>query len=192
MIKLTPKQEKFCNKYVECGNASEAYRVAYDCSKMKDETVNKRASEMLNNGEITGRVNELQSELKNKSDITKEKVLNEFASIAFSSIACIYSTWIELKELDKLTEDQKKCIKSISTKVLKKNIGTSEKPEIVDVEYVKVEFYDKIKALENIGKMIGYYAPDKVDHTSNGDKMQVIVVSSQSAKEEQEKFMDKE
>ncbi|MFR4024933.1 MAG: terminase small subunit [Alistipes indistinctus] len=24
---LTIKQEKFCNKYLECGNASEAYRL---------------------------------------------------------------------------------------------------------------------------------------------------------------------
>jgi phage terminase small subunit len=29
MGKLTIKQEKFCNKYLECGNASEAYRYAY-------------------------------------------------------------------------------------------------------------------------------------------------------------------
>ena len=53
--KLTIKQEKFCNKYLECGNASEAYRFAYECSKMSDETVWKRSSELLQNGEVTGR-----------------------------------------------------------------------------------------------------------------------------------------
>lgn len=30
---LTPKQEKFCQLYIELGNASEAYRQSYDCSK---------------------------------------------------------------------------------------------------------------------------------------------------------------
>lgn len=63
MAKLTVKQENFCNYYIETGNASEAYRCAYSCSNMKDETVNKRASELLNSGEITGRVKQLQSAL---------------------------------------------------------------------------------------------------------------------------------
>jgi len=37
---LTPKQEKFANLYVELGNASEAYRQAYDVGvDTKDETI---------------------------------------------------------------------------------------------------------------------------------------------------------
>ncbi|EPZ98572.1 terminase small subunit, partial [Glaesserella parasuis] len=40
---LTPKQEKFCQLYIELGNASEAYRQAYDCSKMSNETINTKA-----------------------------------------------------------------------------------------------------------------------------------------------------
>ena len=40
---LTIKQENFCNYYIESGNASDAYRRAYSCEKMKDETVNRKA-----------------------------------------------------------------------------------------------------------------------------------------------------
>lgn len=69
---LTIKQEKFCNKYLECGNASEAYRYAYDCSNMNDETVWKRACELLKNGDVPGRIKELRSVMQSKSDITKE------------------------------------------------------------------------------------------------------------------------
>lgn len=47
-------------------------------------------------------------------------VLSEFAKIGFSSIAYLHNTWIERAEFDKLTDDQKSSIKSISTKVLKK------------------------------------------------------------------------
>lgn len=39
-MKLSVKQENFCNYYIECGNASEAYRRAYSCSNMKDESIN--------------------------------------------------------------------------------------------------------------------------------------------------------
>lgn len=75
---LTVKQEKFCQAYVETGNASEAYRSAYSADKMKHETINKRASELLNNGEVTGRVSELQQEHRTKHNITVSDLLREF------------------------------------------------------------------------------------------------------------------
>lgn len=73
--KLTIKQEKFCNYYVETGNASEAYRRAYSCANMKDETVNNKAYNLLKRGDIGARVSELQAEQKAKSDITKEEII---------------------------------------------------------------------------------------------------------------------
>lgn len=158
---LTQKQEAFCNYYIETGNASEAYRRAFCCEKMKPSTVNRKAVELLSHGKITARLKALQEEQKNKSDITKEKILNELSNIAFSSIAEMHNTWIERKEFDNLTPKQKSAIKSISTKILKKNVGTSDAPEIVDVEYVKIELHDKLKAIERICKMLGYDAPDK-------------------------------
>ena len=43
--KLTPKQESFCLAYIETGNASEAYRQAYDVGpKTKPETVTLNSS----------------------------------------------------------------------------------------------------------------------------------------------------
>lgn len=74
--KLTIKQENFCNYYVECGNASEAYRRAYSCSDMKYETVNRKAKELIDNGKIMARVAQLQAEQKAKSDISKEEIIN--------------------------------------------------------------------------------------------------------------------
>ena len=37
-MSLTPKQEAFCLAYMETGNASEAYRRAYDADNMKPAT----------------------------------------------------------------------------------------------------------------------------------------------------------
>ena len=160
---LTVKQENFCNYYIESGNASDAYRRAYSCENMKNDTINSKAYELLNNGEVAVRIKELQEERKNKSDITKERILQELSSIAFSTIADMHNTWIERKEFDKLSKKEKSAIKSISTKTLKKNIGTSDNPEIVDVEYVKIELYDKIKAIERICKMLGFDAASEVN-----------------------------
>lgn len=77
-MSLTLKQEAFCQAYIESkGNASEAYRTAYAAEKMKPETVNKRAYELMANGEITGRVAELQQEHRNKHDVTVSGLLEE-------------------------------------------------------------------------------------------------------------------
>ena len=67
---LTIKQEKFCNKYLECGNASEAYRFAYDCSNMSEETIWKRSGELLHNGAVTGRIDYLKSHLAEAAGIS--------------------------------------------------------------------------------------------------------------------------
>ena len=76
-MKLTIKQEKFCNLYIELGNASEAYRQSYNCEKMKPESVNIKAFELLNNGKITLRIEELRSELAERHDITKDTLIIE-------------------------------------------------------------------------------------------------------------------
>ncbi len=57
--KLTPKQEKFCYKYIETGNASEVYRRSYDAENMKSETVNREAKKLIDNPKITTRIETL-------------------------------------------------------------------------------------------------------------------------------------
>ncbi|MEI8204770.1 MAG: terminase small subunit [Bacteroidota bacterium] len=80
-MKLTIKQENFCNFYIESGNASDAYRRAYDCGRMKDVTINRTSFDLLNDHKITARVNELRATLQANSDITKESNLAVLKSI---------------------------------------------------------------------------------------------------------------
>lgn len=74
---LTPKQENFCLAYLETGNASEAYRRAYNAENMKPESINKRASELLDNGEVAGRLEELRAPIIAKAQLTVEDLLAE-------------------------------------------------------------------------------------------------------------------
>lgn len=162
--KLTIKQENFCNYYLESGNASEAYRRAYNCGRMKEKQIWEESSKLLSTPKVSQRVRELKEELKSISDITKERLIRELANMAFSSIADMQNTWIERKEFDSLSPAQKSSIKSISTKIAKKNVGTKDDPEFVDVEFVKIELYDKIKAIEVLNKMLGYNEAEKYEH----------------------------
>jgi phage terminase small subunit len=67
---LTQKQENFCFAYIETGNASEAYRKAYNAEKMKPETVNNKAHVLLKKGEIRARLEELRKPAKESVQIT--------------------------------------------------------------------------------------------------------------------------
>lgn len=83
--KLTPKQEKFCLKYVETGNASEAYRQSYDAENMKADVITVKACELLKGGNVAVRVKELQDELRETYSVTVEslaKELDEARSLA--------------------------------------------------------------------------------------------------------------
>ena len=81
MKKLTIKQEKFVLKYFECGNASEAYRHAYDAAKMKDETVWRKAQELLKNGMVTARLKELRAKAEEEASWNVQKVLKHYSEV---------------------------------------------------------------------------------------------------------------
>lgn len=70
---LTQKQENFCLEYIKTGNASEAYRRAYNAEKMKTETIHTKAYELLQNGEVADRVKVLQERAVAKAIITVEQ-----------------------------------------------------------------------------------------------------------------------
>jgi phage terminase small subunit len=72
---LTQKQEAFSLAYLETGNASEAYRRAYDAAKMKANTVEKRACELMKLGKVTGRIAELRAQVAKKAVLNRAWVL---------------------------------------------------------------------------------------------------------------------
>jgi phage terminase small subunit len=75
--KLTIKQEKFAQAYVETGNASEAYRRAYDASGMKADVIHVKASELLASGKVAVRVQDLKAAHRERHEITVDDLVAE-------------------------------------------------------------------------------------------------------------------
>ena len=143
---LTIKQENFCNYYVESGNASEAYRRAYDCKNNSSEVINVNASKLLTDTKISLRVNELKAILQSKSDITKERILNELSSIVFADIRDYIQfdgVNVFFTPFSELTDSQAKAIESIKqTK-----------------EGFELKLHGKNWSIEKVCKMLGFDAP---------------------------------
>lgn len=74
---MTPKQEAFAQAVAEGMTQSDAYRKAYNAQGMKPVTVNKRASELMSDGDIAGRVSELRKPVAEKAQITLESHLRD-------------------------------------------------------------------------------------------------------------------
>lgn len=149
-MKLSVKQENFCNYYIECGNASEAYRRAYSCSNMKDESINRKAIELLNNGKITARVKELQEELKKKSDITKEEVLSMLKNFMYADIR----NFLTIKNGNVIFKDSEDWTDEMAMQVESVKQGK---------EGIEIKLNGRTWTIQRICKMLGFDSPQDVN-----------------------------
>lgn len=72
-MSLTTKQEIFVQRLIEGYSQREAYKFAYNCEKMKDESIDIEASKLFNNPKISLRYQELLDEYKEKAKWNRSK-----------------------------------------------------------------------------------------------------------------------
>ena len=77
MANLTQRQEKFVRALIAGKSQRQAYKEAYNATKMKDETIDTRACELLKNSKVKARYDELLEEHKNKALYTREEMVND-------------------------------------------------------------------------------------------------------------------
>jgi hypothetical protein len=82
-LKLTPKQEAFCQAIFNGMTQVDAYRKAYDAQNMQPATIYKRAHELINTGPISGRLRELYDDLQERTLWSKEEASNVLKSIIY-------------------------------------------------------------------------------------------------------------
>ncbi len=165
----------FVESYIIDWNATRAYQVAYP--NVGYDTAKVNGCKLLTNANIQEYIVEIQDDLEKQAGVSRLKVLREQMKLAFSSIANLHNTWIDRKDFEDLTDEQKACISEISTQV--RTVyeydpeADSKKP--IKVEFVKIKLYDKLRALESINKMLGYNEPDRLDHTNDGEPFDIEV-----------------
>lgn len=71
-VKLTAKQEAFCQGIADGLGQADAYRAAYDADRMKDNTIYPLASKLMKNSKITARIAELREAVQEKQLWSRE------------------------------------------------------------------------------------------------------------------------
>ncbi len=150
--KLTPKQEKFCREYVVDFNATRAYKDVYKCS---DEVANASGPRLLGKVSIQARIADLQKDLQKATGINAERVINEYAKVAFANIKSVLTEGNEIKDISQLPDEIAAAVESIQSDI-RHDSGDSEGY----TEKVKVKFHSKLGALSDLGKHLGIFKKD--------------------------------
>lgn len=165
---LTEKQKKFVDEYLIDLNATQAaIRAGYS-----EKTADVQASRLLVNVKVQEYLQQKQKELQDRTGVTQDKIIAELVKVAFgdrTNIAKIVTRpmikriwdddihnfvyteesdatdqFVEIKDTCKFTEEEKACISCIK----------QTRHGIV------VEFVDKLKAIELLGKRFGLWKDD--------------------------------
>jgi phage terminase small subunit len=170
-VKLTPKQEKFCLVYLEAGNASEAYRQAYQAGRLSEAALAVEASRLLDHPKITLRLAELRLAAQQRNDITVDKIIRELALIGFSNMLDYVTPQADgtvFVDLSKLTRAQAAAIGEVTVEEYMEGRGEDARP----VKRVKFKLSDKRAALVDLGKHLGMFPTQvsgKIDHNHKHD-----------------------
>lgn len=149
---LTPKQEQFCLEYLKDGNASRAYRTAYNASKMKETSITVNASKLLKDTNVALRIEQLGEKHAKKNDVTAERIIKELAGIAFFDVQNLYNTDGTLKQITELSSEVTRAIHSTKQRLEKQGPDKEDWAEIKEVRT-----HDKLKALELLGKTLAMF-----------------------------------
>jgi phage terminase small subunit len=71
-VKLTAKQEAFCQGIADGLGQADSYRAAYDAEGMKDNTIYPLASKLMKNNKVAARISELRESVQEKQLWSRE------------------------------------------------------------------------------------------------------------------------
>jgi phage terminase small subunit len=128
------KQEAFVAAYLETGNASEAYRRAYDAKGMNAATINREAHALLEHPKIAPRLSEIRTKAAEQVALSK--------------------AWV----LDRLMRHAQVCLGEVPIKLKMRQPRTSD---VLEIETHMPDAAGANRALELLGKELSMFVDRK-------------------------------
>ena len=165
--KLTPKQEAFILAYLETGNASAAYRRAYNASGMNAATVNREAHSLLEHPKVAPRLKDLRNHVTNQA----------VEHVALSR------AWV----LDRLMRHAQVCLGEIP---LRLKMRKAHSTDVVELETHQPDASAANRALELLGRELNLFTekrevgkPGDFDHMADEELLKFIEVQGEVVRE---------
>lgn len=162
MTSLSNNQKLFCQEYLKLGmNGTQAYMKVYKSCK-KEETARVNASRLLTNANIKKYIEELQAKVEEKAIVSIEDIVKELTAIAFTDRTKLSQN---VRNRIMLQEDEDGTKKEYfeDNVIFTETKDLDETTRKVIAGYKKtqsgfaIETYDKMKALELLGKYLGMF-----------------------------------
>lgn len=167
--KLRPKQKRFVEEYLIDLNATQAaIRAGYS-----KKTAHSQGQRLLKNVEISAMIEKAISERSERTQVTADEVIREYARLAFSDMLDYVSfgpSGVAIRDSKELDEDAARAIAEVSES--KSQSGGS----------IKFKLHSKTEALQALGRHLKLFV-DRVEHSGpDGDGVQVIVIGGERIK----------
>ncbi len=159
--KLSERQKAFADHYLMSLNATASYKLAGYASKGNAAEVS--ASQLLRNAKVRKYIEKRQAKLQEKLEITQERILAEYAKLAFLDPRLFYDETGNLIPVHELPEAVSATLSGMSVESVP---GGSTR-------LTKIKFSDKQKALDSLARIQGMFKDTvKVEVVSYQDKLQ--------------------
>lgn len=163
-LKLTEKQQRFCDQYLIDLNATQAaIRAGYSAK-----TACKIGHKILLLPHVQGYLSGKRQEIQEKTNITLERTLQEIARLAFLKPKNFYrEDGITLKPVCELDDDTAACLTGMEIEDILEGRGQNK---VKVGTLVKIKYTEKAKALDMLMRHLGGY------ETDNKQKEAAVVV----------------
>jgi phage terminase small subunit len=153
MDELTPKIKRFCEEYIKDLNGTQAaIRAGYS-----QKTANEQSSKLLAKVNVQDFLSKLKQNISDKNEGLAQQVIDELKKLGFSNIQDYIGKENEIKDLSTITRDNASAVESIKKTVTEFSGGSESSGKKTTVQF---KLYDKISALEKLGRHLGIFELD--------------------------------
>ena len=154
--KLTPKQERFVQGLFAGLSQREAYKQAYNAGGMTDKQCDEEACKLAASPKISQRLAELVAKLQERNMVTKERVMQEYAKLAFFDPRKLFRADGTPKDITELDDETAAALAGLDAKEI---IAGEDDADLCRI--LKYKLVDKKGALDSIAKILGMFE-DKI------------------------------
>lgn len=159
MVKLTEKQERFCQEWMLDPNTTQAYmRAGYSVKSPKAAAV--EGHKLLKNPNIQKRIAELKAAAAKDFEITRNDIIRRYLRYVDQDIRKYYNEDGTLKPIHELDDDAAAALAGVETDELFEMQG---KKKVFTGYSRKIKRWDAVRALEGLVKVLGFNAPVKFE-----------------------------
>lgn len=149
MAKLTPRQRRFVDEYlIDLNGAAAARRAGYSATCAKSYSAN-----LIGKPHVAAAIAEAKSERLQRTHVTQDRVIAEYARLAFADIR-EFVDWgpdgVVLKPSDGLADEQARCVAEV-TETRTQHGGSR-----------RVKLHDKKGALDALARHLGMFTDHAV------------------------------